>query len=186
LLDLRGYLPFRDLAAATPSDLRHDAVAGVGVAFLAVPQAVAYAMIAGLPPAAGLYAAGVPVVVGSLFRSSRHVITGPSNALSLLVGAAVAGAVGADPVTTALTLALMVGVLQVGAGVLRLGVLVDYISRPVVLGYITGAGVLILAGQLPNVTGTEGAGGHLFEQVAGWVAGLEMVSVRSSSSVSAA
>ena len=125
---------------------------------LTVPQALAYATIAGLPPAMGLYAAAVPAIVGSLFRSSRHVITGPTNALSLLVGAAVATGLGGDPVGVALTLALMVGVMQVAAGVLRLGSLVDYISGPVVLGYITGAGVLIGVGQLHNATGTTGSG----------------------------
>jgi len=124
-----------------------DVVAAVAVTFMAVPQGVAYALIAGLPPAAGLYAAAIPVIVGAVARSSRFVVTGPTNALSLLVGAMAVGQLGVPPVQAALLLALLVGLLQVGAGLLRLGVLVNYISGPVVLGYITGAGVLIGVGQ---------------------------------------
>jgi len=163
LLDLRGY---------RRSDLARDAVAAAAVIFLAVPQGVAYALIAGLPPAMGLYAAAAPAIVGSLFRSSRHVITGPTNALSLLVGAAVAAGLGASPAETAVTLALMVGAMQFAAGALRLGAVVDYISSPVVLGYITGAGVLIGAGQLHNLTATEGPGGHLLAKLAGWAGAI--------------
>lgn len=142
--------------------------AAVAVCFLAVPQGLAYATIAGLPPVMGLYAAALPTIIGSLFRSSRHVVAGPTNALSLLVGAAVATGLGGDPVGVALTLALMVGAMQVAAGLLRLGSVADYISGPVVLGYITGAGVLIGAGQLYNITSTDGPRGTLVATVMGW------------------
>jgi len=152
---------------------RADLQAALSVAFLGVPQAIAYAVIAGLPPAMGLYASALPAIFGSLFRSSRHVVAGPTNAVSLLVGTAVAGATQTDAVTTALVLAFMVGVIQAAAGLLRLGALVDFISLPVVVGYITGAGVLIGAGQLANLTGTTGAsGGHLLHKIAVWVDGL--------------
>ncbi len=161
---------------STSQIIARDLVAAGTVTFLAIPAGVAYAMIAGLPPAMGLYASAVPTIVGSLARSSRHVITGPSNALSLLVGGGVAVGAGADPVTTALLLALMVGVMQVAAGALRLGVLVDFISMPVVVGYITGAAVLIGVGQLPNLTATEGVRGNLIERLDGWLGGLSHVS----------
>lgn len=164
-------LPFRDLRGLSARELWPELVAAVVVGFTAVPQGVAYAIIAGLPPVVGLYASAIPTIVGSFFRSSRHVVTGPSNALSLLVGASIAG-VGDDPASVALTLALMVGVLQVAAGMLRLGALVDFVSSPVVAGYITGAGVLIAVGQLHNVTGTHGPGGTLVDTVAGWVPAL--------------
>jgi len=131
-------------------DLRRDLTAALAVTFLAAPQGIAYALIAGLPPAMGLYAACLPAIVGSLLRSSKHVVAGPTNALSLLVGTAVISS-GMDPTSTALTLALLVGAIQLGAGLFRLGVLVDYISTPVVVGYITGAGVLIAVGQIDNV-----------------------------------
>ena len=168
-----GFLPFTDLATYSGSDLRQDALAALTVVFMAVPQGIAYAMIAGLPPATGLYAAAVPAVIGSLFRSSRHVVSGPTNALSLLVGGALAVHLGADPVVVAVTLALMVGVLQVLAGALGLGALVDFISRPVVLGYITGAAVLIGVGQLENLTGTQGVRGHLLYRLGTWARGLD-------------
>jgi SulP family sulfate permease len=145
------------------------------VTFLDIPQGVAYAMIAGLPPAMGLYAATVPAIVGALFRSSRHVVTGPTNALSLLVGSAVASQLmqsGTSPVEVAVTLAFLVGAMQFLAGVLRLDTMADYISHPVVRGYITGAAVLIAAGQLANVTGTKGSSGNLIAILTAWAASL--------------
>ena len=169
------FVPFRDLAGYRRSDAAHDALAGLGVGLLAVPQGIAYAMIAGLPPVMGLYAAAIPAIVGGLLRSSRHVVTGPSNALSLLVGTAIAASAAESPVQAAIALAFVVGALQIAMGVLRLGALVDYISRPVVLGYVTGAGVLILVGQLPNVTATVPTAGNAFTRVAGWAASLGSV-----------
>ena len=151
-----------------PPDLRRDLTAAIAVAFLAAPQGVAYALIAGLPPAMGLYAACIPAIVGSLFRSSKHVVAGPTNALSLLVGTAVLAS-SLDPVTTALTLALLVGALQLTTGVLRLGVLVNYISTPVVVGYITGAGVLIAAGQIHHIIASVEAVGIALVVAAGIV-----------------
>jgi sulfate permease, SulP family len=141
----------------------------MAVLFLAVPQGLAYATVAQLPPVMGLYAASIPTIVGSLTRSSRHVISGPSNALSLLVGASVGAMLGHDPIQSALLLALMVGLLQVAAGLLRLGGVVDYISSAVVLGYITGAAVLIAAGQLQVVVGATGPRGALWPTLVGIV-----------------
>lgn len=174
----RAPLPFRDLLPYPREALRGDLTAAATVTVLSVPQALAYAVIAGLPPVMGLYAAAVPTIVGSLLRSSRHVITGPSNALSLLVGSIVAEQLGRDPATTALTLALLVGALQLTAGLLRLGTLADYISRPVVLGYVTGAAVLLIVGQLPNLTGTDKHAGAPFARVGAWVADLSRSDMR--------
>ncbi len=152
----------------------HDLASAVAVAVLGVPQGVAYAMVAGLPPKMGLYAAAVPAIVGSLFRSSRHVISGPTNAVSLVVGGAILllARQGHDPAVVAVTLAFMVGAFQLSAGLLRLGGVVDYISGPVVLGYMTGAGVLIGVGQLPKLTHTVGARGDLVTQLSAWIGGL--------------
>lgn len=168
-------LPFLDLRQAAGREIAGDVWPALTVTLMAIPQGIAYAMIAGLPPAMGLYAAFLPTIIGSLFRSSRHVVTGPTNALSLLVGTAVASTANVDPITTAMLLALMVGVIQLGAGVLRLGVLVDYISLPVVLGYIAGAGVLIGIGQLPNLTETAGARGNVVEALRAWGSHLDGV-----------
>jgi SulP family sulfate permease len=162
MLPLR-YLPFLDLRAYQLNNLRRDLIASVTVSFLDIPQGVAYAMIAGLPPAMGLYAAAIPAMVGALFRSSHHVVTGPTNALSLLVGSTVAAEAalnGASPITVGVTLAFLVGAIQVFAGILRLDALADYISQPVVRGYITGAAVLIALGQLANATGVPGTTGN--------------------------
>ncbi len=167
-MNLSGWLPMRDLRGVRAADVRADVFPALTVTLMAIPSGIAYAMIAGLPPAMGLYAAFLPTIIGSLFRSSRHVVAGPTNALSLLVGVGVAGYADLDPVSTATLLALMVGVVQLAAGGLRLGVLVDYISLPVVLGYITGAGVLIGIGQLPNLTQTAGARGNVVDAMSGW------------------
>lgn len=168
-MSLRSILPLPPISRYSPRDLPADLSAALAVCFLAVPQGLAYATIAGLPPAVGLYAAAVPTIVGSLFRSSSYVVAGPTNALSLLVGGAVATGLGGDPVGVALTLALMVGAMQLAAGLLRLGVVVDYISGPVVLGYISGAAVLIGAGQLYNTIATEGPRGTLVDTLAGFL-----------------
>jgi len=172
---MHRYFPSLDLRSYRLSSLRHDVLASATVTFLDIPQGVAYAMIAGLPPAMGLYAATVPALVGALFRSSRHVVTGPTNALSLLVGSAVAAQLtqnGTPPVEVAVTLAFLVGAMQFLAGVLRLDAMADYISHPVVRGYITGAAVLIAAGQLANVTETKGSSGNLVTILTTWVASL--------------
>ncbi len=170
---LARFASFRDLAGYRREDLRGDAQAALTVALLGVPQSLAYALIAGLPPAMGLYAAALPAVFGALFRSSRFVITGPTNAVSLLIGTVVAAEVGAgDPVTIAVTLALIVGAIQLAMGLANLGALVDYISTAVVLGYITGAGLLIAVGQLPNVTGSPGGDGNLSEKLFTWAVQL--------------
>jgi SulP family sulfate permease len=100
------------------------------------------------------------------------VVTGPTNAVSLLIGGAVGVMSGVEPMQVAITLALMVGVFQLLAGVLRLGAIVDYISNPVVLGYITGAALLIALGQLPNVTGTPKTQGDVIHKFTFWIKGL--------------
>lgn len=168
-MSLRSILPLPPISRYSPRDLPADLSAALAVALLGVPQALAYATIAGLPPVMGLYASAVPVIVGSLARSSSFVITGPTNALSLLVGGVVATGLGGDPVGVALTLALMVGAMQLAAGLLRLGAVVDYISGPVVLGYISGAAVLIGAGQLYNAIATRGPQGTLLTTITGFV-----------------
>jgi SulP family sulfate permease len=149
-----------------------DLSSGLAVLFLSVPQGLAYATIAGLPPVMGLYAAAVPAIVGSLVHSSKHIIVGPTNSLSLLVGGAVLAASGHSPVEVGLALALGVAVFQLVATALRLNAVVDYVSSPTVLGYITGAGVLIGVGQLHNLTMTAGPRGPMWITVGGWIAAL--------------
>ncbi len=150
------------------ASLRAEVLPSFAGTMMSVPQGIAYALIAGLPPAMGLYAAAVPAIVGSLLRSSKLVVVGPTNAISLVLATSVVARM-EDPATAAATLALMVGVLQIAAGRLRLSALVDFISTSVVAGYITGAATLILVGQLPNVTATEPSGGNIFARSWHWI-----------------
>ena len=139
-------------------ELRGDAVAGLTVAVMGVPQAMAYAMIVDLPPAYGLYTAIATCTVAALLGSSSHVVTGPTNATCMvllsLVGPLVATR-GASPVELVLMLTLLAGLIQLGFGLLRLGNLVRYVSNSVVVGFTAGAGILIAANQLRNILGVD-------------------------------
>jgi len=159
------FLSWRDRVSA--SSLRADAIAGLIAALVVLPQCVAYATLAGLPPAFGLYTAMVPVIVAALWGSSWHQISGPTNALSLVVFATIAPMAlpqSADYIALVLTLTLLVGLLQFAMGVARLGALVNFISHTVIVGFTAGAALLIIASQLANFFGVKvPAGGSLFE-----------------------
>lgn len=134
------------VAEVNADSLRADALAALLAAVLVLPQAIAFAALAGLPPAWGLYGAVLPTAVAALAGSSRHVLTGPTNALSLALAASLAplAVVGsAEYLRLALVLTLMVGAIQLGLALLRLGVLTHYISPSVLLGFTAGAAVLI-------------------------------------------
>ncbi|MCC6143661.1 MAG: SulP family inorganic anion transporter [Candidatus Hydrogenedentes bacterium] len=135
-------------------DLRHDLVAGLTTAVLDVPQSMAYALIAGLPPVFGLYTSIVGAIVGSVFGHSSHVITGATNASALLF----AGVLGAysgplSPMEAVFVLTLLTGGIKLAFGLLRLGWLVNYISEAVLLGFLAGAAVLIVRGQAASFLG---------------------------------
>jgi SulP family sulfate permease len=150
--------------------LRRDLIAGLTVAAIAVPQAMAYAQIAGLPPQYGLYTAFVVTLLGSLFGSSAHLITGPTNAISLVVFSAI---VVLEPISPGVVdlpekmqavclLAFLVGAIQVLIALFKLGDLTRYVSESVLLGFMAGAGVLIVLGQIGNLLGLPARGdGHL-------------------------
>jgi SulP family sulfate permease len=136
--------------------LRADLVAALIGALVVLPQGVAYATLAGLPPQYGLYCAMVPTVIAALFGSSRHAMSGPTNALSLMVLSALAplalpGSTGY--ISMALTLSLLCGAMMVALGVLRLGALVNFISNGVILGFTAAVGLIIIVGQLPALLG---------------------------------
>jgi SulP family sulfate permease len=141
--------------------LRADVLAGLTVAAVAVPQAMAYAMIAGLPAEHGLYTAMVTTCVGALFASSRQLINGPTNALSIAALSVLAPITTPETlVPTAILLAFLVGAVQLGITALRLGDLSRYISHSVILGFTTGASVLLVLDQLKNLAGVP-ARGHV-------------------------
>lgn len=140
----------------TRETLRHDAWAAFTGAVVVLPQAVAFATIAGLPPQYGLYAAMVPAMVAALWGSSHHLVSGPTTAISVLVFATLSPLAepGSDAyIAMALTLAFLVGVFQLAMGLARLGALVNFISHTVIIGFTAGAALLIVASQIKNFFG---------------------------------
>ncbi|MEO5766560.1 MAG: SulP family inorganic anion transporter [Casimicrobiaceae bacterium] len=138
------------------STLRSDAIAGLSGAILVLPQAIAYATIAGLPPQYGIYAAMVPAIVAALFGSSWHLVSGPTATVSIVVFATLspfAEPGGAEYVQLALTLTLLAGMVMLAMGIARMGSLVNFVSNTVVIGFTSGAAVLIAASQLKNFFG---------------------------------
>ena len=142
------------------SRARRDLIAGLTVAAIAVPQAMAYALIAGIDPRFGLYSAIVVTAVASIFGSSAHLINGPTNAISLVVFSALAvvAADHADPAEATFLLCAMAGGIQILVAVFRLGNLTRYISASVVIGFMAGAGFLIALTQVGNLLGLVDAG----------------------------
>jgi sulfate permease, SulP family len=140
------------------ADLGFDLVAGLTVAAVLVPQAMAYALLAGLPPQVGLYAAVVPLLVYALVGTSRHLAVGPVALVSVLTLSVLSNAdaqTDAERVTAAATLALMVAVILVVLGALRLGFLVNFISHSVLVGFTAGAAVVIAASQAKTILGVS-------------------------------
>ena len=148
-----------------PESLKADMVAGITGAIIVLPQGVAFATIAGLPPEYGLYTAMVTPIVAALFGSSFHLISGPTTAISIVVFSSISRH--ADPgsaefVSMALTMTLMAGVYQFAFGLARLGVLVNFVSHTVVIGFTAGAAVLIATSQMKNILGIEIPKGESF------------------------
>jgi SulP family sulfate permease len=138
---------------------RADLVAGFSVAAVAVPQAMAYAMIAGLPAEYGLYTAIVMTAVGALLDSSRQLINGPTNAISIALLSAIGGIAAPDEkIQAAVLIALMVGSIQLGISLLRLGDLTRYISHSVIVGFTAGASLLLVLDQTKNLLGLKAMG----------------------------
>lgn len=148
--------------------LRGDLVAGLTVWAVLVPEALAYASIAGVSPVVGLYAAPGALVLYAAFGSSRHLVVGPMAATAALSAAAVGEvAAGRSGVFAALTvtLALTTGVLALAAGLARLGFVASFISEPVLKGFIVGLALTIIVGQVPALIGVKKGSGDFFEQV---------------------
>ena len=144
----------------TAATLRADLLAGLLGALIVLPQGVAYATLAGLPPQYGLYGAMLPAVIGALWGSSWHLVSGPTNATSLMVSAslsALALPFSPEYLRLALTLGLMIGLIKLALGFARLGALVNFVSTTVVIGFTAGAGLLIIAAQLSNFFGLPSA-----------------------------
>jgi SulP family sulfate permease len=147
----------------SPATVRADAMAGLLGAVLVLPQGIAFATLAGLPPAYGLYTAVIPCIIAALFGSSRHVMSGPTNANSLALFAMLSPlAMAFSPlyIQLALAVTVMVGVMQWLIGALRLGVLANFISPAVLFGFTSGAALLIAVHALPDLLGLAAAPEH--------------------------
>ena len=156
-MQLRRFFPISEwIGTYNSRDLKGDLAAGLTVGVMLIPQGMAYAMIAGLPPIYGLYASTIPLVLYAIFGTSRHLAVGPVAMVSLLTATGV-GAIaelGTEAyIGLALVLALMVGFIQFLFGVLKLGFLVNFLSHPVVSGFTSAAALIIGLNQLKNLTG---------------------------------
>jgi high affinity sulfate transporter 1 len=148
--------------------LRGDIVAGLTVWAVLVPEALAYATVAGVSPVVGLYAAPGALLFYAAFGSSRHLIVGPMSATAALSAATVSqfAAPGDDAYLMLTTsTAIVVGVIAIGAAIVRLGFVANFISEPVLKGFIIGLALTIMAGQLPSLIGVEDGEGNFFEKV---------------------
>src|SRR4249919_450607 len=148
--------------------LRGDVIAGLTVWAVLVPEALAYATIAGVSPVVGLYAAPGALLLYAAFGSSRQLVVGPGAATAVLSAAAVGDLAGQNTdlyVQLTITMALTVGIAALVAGLLRLGFLASFISEPVMKGFIIGLSLTIMVGQVPKLFGVEKGGGDFFEQL---------------------
>ena len=148
-------------------NLRSDVIAGIALAGLLIPEAMGYAGIAGLPPQAGLYATAFGLLAYAIFGSSRQLAVSPTSASSAILAATVAPLAAADPkkfMVLASAVTLVLGGLFLLAGILKLGFLSDFISKPVLKGFVFGVAVSILIKQLPKFIGIMPGKGHAYQQ----------------------
>jgi SulP family sulfate permease len=157
---LRRLLPFLDWPRVTATSARADLIAGVTVALVAIPQALAYAQLAGVPLQYGLYAAFIPALIGVLWGSSAILSTGPVAMTSLLTAASVGALVAPrteDFYAYVTLLALLSGLFQLGFGLARAGFLLSLVSHPVLMGFINAAALIIALSQFPSLIGISAA-----------------------------
>jgi MFS superfamily sulfate permease-like transporter len=148
---LRVFLKYR-----FSEDFRHDAIAGVCVASVAVPVAIAYAQLAGFRPEVGLYSSILPLVAYAIFGTSRQLIINPDAAVCAMVAASVAPLAAGDPklyASMSVMLALLAGVLCILASLFRLGAVGDFLSRPILIGFMNGVALSIFQGQIGKICG---------------------------------
>jgi high affinity sulfate transporter 1 len=171
----RSWPAFTSLQGYRRLWLRPDVIAGLTVWAVLVPEALAYATIAGVPPVVGLYAAIPALVLYAAAGSSRHLVVGPMSAtaaLSAAIIAPIAGADGGRYIALSAALAVATGIVGLLAGLLRLGFVAAFISGPVLKGFIVGLALTIIVGQVPKLFGIEKADGNFFRQAWGVLAHL--------------
>jgi sulfate permease, SulP family len=167
LPNLSRYLPILSWGKTyNQLSLTNDLVAAVIVTIMLIPQSLAYAMLAGLPPQMGLYASILPITLYAIFGTSRALAVGPVAVVSLLTAASISriAAPGSEEyIFAAITLAFLSGVILLVMGIFRLGFMANFLSHPVIAGFITASGIIIAASQLKNIFGIEAHGHNLVQ-----------------------
>jgi sulfate permease, SulP family len=168
-LPIVGWLPRYDR-----SWLRADVAAGIAVTALIVPKNLGYAGIAGVPLENGLYAAALGAIVYALFCTSRHISTGPSSSLAAVAGGAVlvTGLGGQDAAELVAAITIATGLLFLLLAVLRMGWIAQFLSKAVITGFLAGAAVDVVIGELPKLTGTSAGGTNAWRELANWLRSL--------------
>ncbi|MEQ3746313.1 MAG: sulfate permease [Henriciella sp.] len=168
-IKLTKYFPILDWAPKYRGEtFVNDMVAAVIVTIMLIPQSLAYALLAGLPPQVGLYASILPLIVYAIFGSSRQLAVGPVAILSLMTAAAagkIAATGTAQYIEAAIILAFLSGLILLAMGLFRMGFLANFLSHPVVSGFITASGIIIAASQVKHILGIDAGGHNLFEIV---------------------
>lgn len=164
---LAAYFPILDWGRRYDRHaLSNDLIAALIVTIMLIPQSLAYALLAGLPPEMGLYASIAPILLYAIFGSSRVLAVGPVAVVSLMTAAAVGNIAEqgtAGYITASLTLAFLSGAILLIMGLFRLGFITNFLSHPVIAGFITASGVLIAASQLASLLGIKAEGHNLPE-----------------------
>ena len=172
-MSLKKFFPFLAWFPLRGDALKADFLAGLTVALVLVPQSMAYAQLAGLPPYYGLYAAFLPVMVAAMWGSSNQLGTGPVAVASLLTASSLTplAAPGSEQfVALAIMLALLVGIVQLGLGVFKLGVVVNFLSHPVIVGFTNAAAMIIGLSQVNKLIGVPmGRSEHFIKDIWGVV-----------------
>ena len=173
VLPVVGWLPRYDRRW-----LRSDLAAGIAVTALVVPKNLGYAGIAGVPLENGLYAAAAGAILYALFCTSRHISTGPSSSLAAVAGGAVivTGLAGDEAAQLVAAIALLTGLLFLIVAVLRLGWISRFLSKAVVTGFLAGAAIDVVVGELPKLTGTSTSGDNVWQELSSWVRSLGDIS----------
>ena len=157
-------------------NLRFDIVAGLSVAAVALPVGIAYAEIARVPAVVGIYSAIFPLFAYALFGSSRQLMTGPDAATCIMAAASIGAVAGGDPqryMALMVALTLMTGLFNIVAGIARLGFIANFLSQPILVGYLNGIALIILVGQLPKLFGFASEASGFFPKVAEFVERLD-------------
>ena len=178
---LAKYLPILDWGRRYKGEtFVNDGIAAVIVTIMLIPQSLAYALLAGLPPQVGLYASILPLVAYAIFGTSRAMAVGPVAVISLMTAVA-AGKIAAqgspEYIAVALLLALISGIMLLAMGLFRLGFIANFLSHPVISGFITASGILIAVSQLKHILGIQASGHNLIEMVQALLSNLSQTNI---------